>query len=147
MMKNALRAALAMTLALSMSGCFSPSYKSGDLQCSPNGSCPPGYHCAANRCYRNDDGPDLGTASSGKGDLGAFDLGSRDLGGAADLSQPPPIVVPPAAVFVSAGGGSSTAASGATLNMSIPGIVLGGTSTATSGASVSFGYFSNASVE
>ena len=90
-------------------GCFEPSYRDGDLQCSSAGDCPPGMHCAAGRCYLPGSGPqsqvyDLGAhdLATARRDLPPADLGASDLASPLrDLSAPPdlaPVVVsvPPA---------------------------------------------------
>jgi len=51
--------------ALTLAGCFSPSYHSGGVACSAGTQpCPDGYHCALDRfCWKNGEDPDLATAS------------------------------------------------------------------------------------
>ena len=45
-------------------GCYSPSYRDGNLGCTASGQCPRDYHCAANRtCWRNGRDPDADAAS------------------------------------------------------------------------------------
>ncbi len=132
---------------LALAGCFSPDYQSGHLQCTTAGECPPGFHCAAQHCYRDGEEPDL--AISETPDLGGevADLTSNDdLTTSPDLSPPPPLLYPPAAVFISSGGGAGVK-NGNQLNMSMPGSSAAGLSVAPSGASINFGFFSNDSVE
>ena len=134
--------------APALAGCFAPDYQSGHLQCTAAGECPPGFHCAADHCYRDGEEPDLAAPS----DLGDVDLASADLSSNADLifppdlTIPPPLLYPPAAVFVSSGGGAGVA-NGNQLNLSMPGSSAAGLSVAPSGASINFGFFSNDSVE
>jgi hypothetical protein len=48
--------------ALLLAGCYSPSYRDGDLQCTSSGQCPKDYHCAtvAHTCWHNGRDPDAG---------------------------------------------------------------------------------------
>jgi len=143
--------ALCIVVVAGVTGCFSPDYRNGDLQCSGAGECPSGLHCVAGRCYVPGGEPpattpDFGAASDlaaasdsgGRDDLGA----APDLLSAADLA-PVVVSVPPAAVFTCAGGGSSTAMSQAQLNLSLGGTIARGVVAAASGAVVTLGYFSS----
>jgi hypothetical protein len=136
-----------IVVSLFVAGCFSPKYRSGDLQCSPSGACPPGMSCIAGHCYAPGDGPDLGTS---------IDNPPPDLADATDLFAPgdmaqtpadlnvPPMSYPPAAVWTSSGGGAAVgSATGALLNISIGGTIAPGDVTGSAGATATFGYFSN----
>lgn len=129
--------------AILLSGCFSPRYSNGQLQCSPEGNlCPAGYYCADDKtCWRNGEGPPA--ADGGAGDGGAGEDGGTGEDGGMDM-QGPPLVYPPAAVWISSGGGSASVASGNAYGLSIGGADVLGKATASSGASASFGYFSSA---
>src|SRR5690348_11476479 len=97
-----------LAASLLLGGCFSPSFHSGDLQCTPAGECPPGYHCGSNhRCYADGVNPDLGAPDAATPDLSATDLAGADLT-PVDLSSPPdltPVVTatPPAAAWICGG--------------------------------------------
>jgi hypothetical protein len=119
-----------LLLAVLAGGCFKPEIGSGHLRCGTAGQCPPGFHCADDRCWRDGDGPDLGEVDQ-----------------APDLTLPPAIVYPPAAVWTSSGGGSAGGSAGAHLNLSIGRKTTAGESIAPSGGKVTFGFFSNAAVE
>jgi hypothetical protein len=75
--------ALAVLVA---AGCHVPDYGSGDLQCSPSGECPAGFHCASDQhCWLDGSGPSTGgedlsmaTASDLAGLV--LDLAGADLG-------------------------------------------------------------------
>jgi len=142
-----MRARVFVVAAL-LAGCYSPKLGSSDLQCAPDGSCPPGWSCIAGRCYAPNAAPDLASPATETG---------SDLGGVADLAiasdmvmlSPPdlyvaPMSYPPAAVWVSSGGGAAVAGgSGAELNVSIGGTIVAGDVTGSAGAQVTFSYFSN----
>jgi hypothetical protein len=116
-----MRLGASLLLALA-AGCFSPQYKNGDLRCSAVGSCPSGYHCAADgTCWRNGQDPTLDLGPGGPDDLAA-------------------LVYPPAAVWISSGGGSAMGASGAQINLSFGGTPAAGVTSATSGALLGLGY-------
>jgi hypothetical protein len=46
---------------------YSPSFESGTLLCGPGASCPEGYHCMANYCYRDGEGGSGGGGGGGTG--------------------------------------------------------------------------------
>jgi hypothetical protein len=128
-------------LALVVSGCFSPNYESGHLQCTADGQCPPGFYCAGNgHCYKNGTSPDLAVGGGPGTDMGHSveeDMAQTPP----DLTPPPPVVFPPAAVFIPGGGGGGTAPSGNQVNISIgpwstPGVLNG-----SKGAQLTLGYF------
>ena len=52
----------AWVIALLLAGCYSPSYRDGDLQCTSSGQCPKDYHCATvdRTCWHNGRDPDAG---------------------------------------------------------------------------------------
>jgi hypothetical protein len=137
-------------LPLLLGGCFAPDFQSGHLECGGSGDCPPGFHCAVNRCYRDGEEPDMSVATmdlresqdATPADLTPVDLEPADLVTPPDLT-PVIILTPPAAAWTSAGGGSPKALSGSQLNLSFGGSIAKGTSSALSGATVTFGYFSS----
>jgi hypothetical protein len=50
---------LASVLALLATGCFSPTYHNGNLNCTASDECPENYHCAEDRtCWQNGSDPD-----------------------------------------------------------------------------------------
>ena len=126
-----MRIAVLIVLAALPAGCFKPSYRSGDLECSASGACPPGFHCAMdNRCYAAGIDPDLGLT------------GADDMGSSLDLAATVTLA-PPAPAWTASAGGSAAASAGNQLGVSVGGAMVSGTSTAASGATVTFGYFSS----
>lgn len=51
-----MRCALVLLIAVAAGGCFSPSYRDGDLRCAAGSgrACPDGFHCAVDgACWRD----------------------------------------------------------------------------------------------
>jgi len=131
-----MRLVLLAATCMGLVACFSPKYRSGDLQCSPHDAhpCPTGYYCAStNTCWQNGSSPTVG------GDMSNGDLNGGDMG-------PPPLPpFPPAAVWISGGGGTVQQPNGPTIELTVSGeFAVGGSTTAASPSpSIQFGYFSS----
>jgi hypothetical protein len=135
---------LALVAALA-GGCFSPSYENGTLQCSSDGLCPRGFHCAADRtCWQDGTDPTLDLAPGA--DAAVPDLSTPPDQLMSDLVTPPdlsPILYPPAAVWLSSGGGPATSNNSAQVGLSIGGTDVVGDLTGSSGGQCAFGYLFN----
>jgi hypothetical protein len=83
-----------VSLALCVSGCFSPVFHNGSTQCDAQQHCPDGYYCAGdNTCWKMGSSPDLSIAkphdmSMSMADMGMADMTSGDMASADMMSQP-----------------------------------------------------------
>jgi hypothetical protein len=59
-----------LLLALPLGGCFKVGFGSDQLKCSSDGKCPSGFHCVADACWKNGDGPDMSAGTGGGGGMG-----------------------------------------------------------------------------